>query len=133
GRAGPAAEVRPTGDANAVLGHRCCMLRSSAEQRHVGDTREVGGEEAADHTAADHPDAVGQGVPPARIVASFDESMFPPETTQTTSPVPPRPASAAASESAPAPSATTLTRSAKSLTAAAVSSIGTATAPSSTL
>src|SRR2546430_9349232 len=96
------------------------MLRAAAEQGDVGDPREVGGKEAADHAASDHPHAVAHGVPPARIVVSFDESMFPPETTHTTLPVPPRPARAAESESAPAPSATTLARSASRRTPAAV-------------
>ena len=55
--------------------------------------------------------------------------MFPPETMHTIRPAPARPDSAAATESAPAPSATTLARSARSLTAPAVSSSVSVTAP----
>ena len=89
GRMGPADKVRTARDPNAVLRHRGRVLGTPAEQRHVGDPREVGGEEAADHAAPDHPDAFAQGIPPARIVVSFEESMFPPEMTQTTLPAPP--------------------------------------------
>src|SRR5947207_14744203 len=103
------------------------MLGSAAHQRDLGHSREVGGEEAADDSAADHPHV--HGVPPARMVASFAESMFPPETTQTTFPEPPFSASAAASARAPAPSVTTRDRSASRRTAAAVSSTETAAAP----
>ena len=111
GRAWHTDKVGPAGDADPVLGHRGGVLSAPAEQRHFGDAREVGGEEAADDAASDDPDAVAQGVRPLRIVASFAGSMFPPETTQTTLPEPPFSASAAASAKAPAPSATTLFRS----------------------
>ena len=89
GRAGPADKVRTARDPNAVLFYSSRVLGTTAEQRDVGDSREVGGEEAADHAAPDHPDAFAQGVPPARIVVSFEESMFPPEMTQTTLPAAP--------------------------------------------
>ena len=63
-------------------------------------------------------------------LASFLESMFPPETMQITRPGPARPETAAATGSAPAPSAITCARSARSRTAAAVSSSESANAPS---
>src|SRR5205085_2621966 len=131
-RSRPADEIGPAGDANPALGDGRRVLGAATEERDLGDPREMGGEQAADDAASDHPDAFGHGVPPARIVASFAESMFPPETTHTTLPAPPWPASAAVSDSAPAPSATTRTRSASSRTASAVSATGTAKAPSST-
>src|SRR5262249_27975377 len=62
------------------------------------------------------------GVSPERILTSRDESMLPPDTMQTTLPVPARPDTAAARASAPAPSATTRIRSTSRRTAAAVSS-----------
>src|SRR2546427_7884489 len=47
------------------------------------------------------------GTSPCRILASLSESIFPPETTQTTFPLPAPPASVQATGVAPAPSAIT--------------------------
>src|SRR2546430_16369504 len=99
---GPADKVRTARDQNAVFRHSGRVLVTPAEQGDVGDPREVGGEEAAAAAAPDHPDVFAHGVPPARIVVSFEESMFPPAMMQTTLPAPPRPARTAASEGPPA-------------------------------
>jgi DNA polymerase, archaea type len=58
---------------------------------------------------------------PDRISESLEVSMFPPDTTQTTFPLPALPVRAAATDAAPAPSATTRFRSTNRRTAKAIS------------
>ena len=69
-------------------------------------------------------------ISPFSILTSLVESIFPPETTQTTFPLPALPDNAHATEQAPAPSATMRLRSASNLTAAATSPTSATSGPS---